>query len=129
MARRLIKSLEHPQIIEYENLGESNMGDIKGVQTNVVSIVKDSWSPDVVESYFPLSIEIIPGTTVTWTNDDSMIHTVTDAKKTFDSEFIPSGGTWQYTFEKPGQYDYLCTLHPWMKGIVNVVEESSHSMT
>jgi len=125
----LIKSLEHPTIIDYENLGESATPETKGVQTNSVSIVKDSWSPKVVESYSPTSIEITPGTTVTWTNNDAMIHTVTDVKKSFDSEFIPEGGTWQYTFEKSGQYDYLCTLHPWMKGIVNVVEESSHSMS
>jgi len=125
----LVKSLEHPKIIDYENLGESSIPETKGVQTNTVSIVKDSWSPKVVESYSPTSIEITPGTTVTWTNNDMMIHTVTDLKKSFDSEFIPEGGTWQYTFEKSGQYDYLCTLHPWMKGIVNVVEEPSHSMS
>ena len=125
----LIKSLERPKIINYDNLGSYTISDAKGIRTNVVSIVKDSWSPDITESYSPISIEVDPGTTVTWTNNDMMIHTVTDVKKTFDSEFIPAGGTWQYTFEKPGKYDYLCTLHPWMKGIVNVVEESSHSMT
>lgn len=125
----LIKSLEHPEIINYDNLGSSTISDAKGIRTNVVSIVKDSWSPDITESYAPISIEVDPGTTVTWTNDDTMIHTVTDVKKTFDSEFIAAGKTWQYTFENPGKYDYLCTLHPWMKGIVNVVEESSHSMT
>lgn len=125
----LIKSLEHPEIITYDDLGSSSISDAKGIRTNVVSIVKGSWSPDILESYDPISIEVDPGTTVTWTNDDMMIHTVTDVKKTFDSEFISAGKTWQYTFEKPGTYDYLCTLHPWMKGIVNVVEESSHSMT
>ena len=65
------------------------------------------------------------GTTVTWTNNDAVIHTVTDTKKTFDSEFMHAGGTWEHTFEKPGQYDYLCTLHPWMKGTVSVIEVST----
>ena len=123
----LIKLLEHPEIINYDNLGESTIIDAKKIQTNNVSIVKDSWSLDTVLSYSPTSIEIDPGTVVTWTNDDTVIHTVTDTQKTFDSEFIQGGGTWQYTFEKPGQYDYLCTLHPWMKGTVSVTE-LSHSM-
>ena len=124
----LIKSLEHPEIINYENLGESAIIDAKKIQTNNVSISENSWNPDVVDSYFPASIEINSGTTVTWINNDTAIHTVTDAKKTFDSKFMQAGGTWQYTFEKAGKYDYLCTLHPWMKGTVSVVDASSHSM-
>ena len=123
----LIKLLEHPEIITYDNLGESTIIDAKKIQTNNVSIVENSWNSYVTDSYFPASIEINPSTTVTWTNNDAVIHTVTDTEKQFDSEFIQAGGTWQYTFEKPGQYDYLCTLHPWMKGTVSVTE-MSHSM-
>lgn len=122
----LIRLLEHPQIVTYENLTQSVNTNVEKIQTNNVSIVKDSWNPDVVESYLPTSIEVNLGTTVTWTNNDMVIHTVTDTQKTFDSQFIQAGDTWQHTFEKPGQYDYLCTLHPWMKGTVNVIE--SHMM-
>jgi len=124
----LIKSLEHPEIINYDNLGESAIIDAKKIQTNNVSIAENSWNPDVVDSYFPGSIEINSGTTVTWINNDTAIHTVTDTTKTFDSKFIQAGGTWQHTFEKPGEYAYVCALHPWMKGTVSVIEESSHSM-
>ena len=124
----LIKLLEHPEIINYDNLGGSTVIDVEEIHTNNVSIVKDAWNLDTVISYSPTSIKIDPGTTVTWTNNDTVIHTVTDTQKTFDSEFIQAGGTWQYTFEKPGQYDYLCTLHPWMKGTISVIEESPHSM-
>ena len=67
-------------------------------------------NPNVTDSYLPASIEINPGTAVTWTNNDMVIHTVTDIKKTFDSELIQAGGTWQYIFETPGQYDYICIL-------------------
>ena len=116
----LIMSLEQPRLISYENLGETIVIDAIKIQTNQVSIVKDSWNPDVVESYNPLAIEIDSGTTVTWSNDDFVAHTVTDVEKTFDSEFIQSGNTWSYTFDDTGEFDYFCTLHPWMKGSIYV---------
>ncbi len=122
----LIKLLEHPEIINYDNLTNSAIVDAKKIHTNNVSITKDSWNPKTVESFSPTAIEVDPGTTVTWTNNDSVIHTVADTQKTFDSKFIQPGATWKYTFETPGQYDYLCTLHPWMKGTISV--ESSHHM-
>nr|WP_246282015.1 multicopper oxidase domain-containing protein [Nitrosopumilus ureiphilus] len=117
----LIMSLEQPQLISYENLGETTTIDVAKVLTNQVSIVKDSWNPDVVESYSPLAIQVNSGSTVTWTNDDFVAHTVTDVEKSFDSEFIQAGSIWSKTFEKSGEFDYFCTLHPWMKGTVSVI--------
>jgi len=116
----LIKSLEQPQIISYENLGEPTIIDAIKIQTDKVSMVKESWNPEIVESYGPTAIEITSGTTVTWTNDDFVAHTVTDIEESFDSGFVQAGSTWSYTFEKSGEFDYLCTLHPWMKGTVSV---------
>lgn len=31
-----------------------------------------------------------------------------------------SGNTFTVTFEKPGTYNYVCILHPWMTGSINV---------
>ncbi|MEK0341921.1 MAG: plastocyanin/azurin family copper-binding protein, partial [Nitrosopumilus sp.] len=117
----LIKSLEAPRIISYENLGEATTSDAIKIETDQVSIVKESYNPEIVESYNPTSIEVNSGTTATWTNDDFVAHTVTDIEGSFDSGFIQAGSTWSYTFEKSGEWDYLCTLHPWMKGTVNVI--------
>jgi plastocyanin len=116
----LIKSLEAPEIISYENLGDATTSDAIKIETDKVSIVKESWNPEIVESYDPTAIEITSGTTVTWTNDDFVAHTVTDIEESFDSGFIQAGSPWSYTFEKAGEFDYLCTLHPWMKGTVSV---------
>ena len=52
---------------------------------------------------------------MTWENRDPFPHTVTDAG-TFDSGSIPAGGHFRYVANKPGTYDYICTLHPNMKG-------------
>jgi plastocyanin len=116
----LIKSLEAPAIISYENLGDVTTSDAIKIETDKVSIVKESWNPEIIESYNPTAVEVNSGTTVTWTNDDFVAHTVTDIEESFDSGFIQSGSTWSYTFEKSGEWDYLCTLHPWMKGTVSV---------
>lgn len=94
--------------------------EVEKISTDKVSIVKDSWNPEVLDSYDPTTIEVKSGTIVTWTNDDFVAHTVTDLEDSFDSGFIPAGSTWKYQFEKPGEFDYFCTLHPWMKGYVSV---------
>lgn len=116
----LIRSLEQPKLITYDNLGESPVINAHKVKTDKVAIVKDSWNPKIIESYDPIAIEVDSGTTVTWTNEDFVIHTVTDDENTFDSGFIQAGSTWRYTFDEPGELDYFCTLHPWMRGSILV---------
>ena len=58
---------------------------------------------------------------ITWSNDDpGMIHTVTSADGLFDSGFLNEGDTWSYTFDEPGEFEYLCTPHPWMRAKIVV---------
>ncbi len=71
-------------------------------------------------AFVPGRIEIAVGTTVEWTNHDPLAHTVTAADRSFDSGLIESGRTWRHTFTAPGTYDYTCTPHPFMKGVVIV---------
>jgi plastocyanin len=90
------------------------------IKTNMVSIEPDAWQYNKTESYSPIIIQIITGTTVTWINNDSVIHTVTDIGGTFDSDLIQPDSSWKHTFYNEGKYTYFCTIHPWMKGIVIV---------
>ena len=90
------------------------------VKTDKVSIVNEAWKVSTVESYSPTIIQISPGTMVTWKNNDSVVHTVTDLGGKFDSRLILPDTSWQYTFYNEGKYNYFCTLHPWMKGLVIV---------
>jgi amicyanin len=71
-------------------------------------------------AFTPARIEIEAGTTVTWKNNDQLAHSVTAADRSFDSGLIQPGATWSYTFTKPGTYDFSCTPHPFMKGVVVV---------
>lgn len=90
------------------------------IKTDKVSIVNGAWQINTTESYHPTIIQVTTGTAVTWTNDDTIIHTVTDIGGKFDSDLIQPGAGWKYTFYDEGKYTYYCTIHPWMKGLVIV---------
>lgn len=79
------------------------------------------------KAYSPNPIEVKVGGGVTWSNDDSQIHTATsgsvgsaDSGSVFDSGILSPGATFDFVFDKAGTYDYYCTLHPQMVGTVNV---------
>jgi len=71
-------------------------------------------SVDIKSSTFvPGTVGISKGTTVTWTNDDGVRHTVTSVPQgTFDSGPIDPGKTYSYTFNQAGTFEYSCTIHP-----------------
>ena len=94
-----------------------------------VSIPSGSSLPDCVETnecYIPYLVTISVGGTVTWTNDDTAVHTVTSGTVTsgpddiFDSSIVMAGKTFEHTFDDAGTYDYYCTYHSWMTGRVVV---------
>lgn len=70
--------------------------------------------------FAPAAVTVPVGTTVTWTNTDEEPHTVSATSGPFHSTALNTGATYRYTFTKPGQYHYLCTIHPFMRGTVVV---------
>jgi plastocyanin len=73
-------------------------------------------------AFNPQTIEISAGDTVTWTNNDSAQHTVTQdpAGSGFASGNLSQGATFENTFDTPGTFDYFCEIHPNMIGTVVV---------
>lgn len=71
-------------------------------------------------AYTPPTIEITSGTRVAWTNNDSVVHTVTSNDKVFDSGNMSRNATFSFTFTTAGTYEYYCIPHPYMKGKVIV---------
>jgi plastocyanin len=65
-------------------------------------------------TFTPNIVEISKGTTVTWTNDDGVPHTVTSISGAFDSGNIEPGKTYSYTFNQAGPFEYSCANHPSM---------------
>ncbi len=72
--------------------------------------------------YLPGPVTVSPGTPVRWVNKDQALHTVTSEGSggPLASEELGRGDSYEYTFREPGQYDYYCVVHPFMKSGVTV---------
>ena len=79
-------------------------------------------------AFSPSPLNIVAGDTVTWVNDDSVPHTVTEDSMLFDSGNL-SNSTFSWTFDMPGTYNYSCTLHPTMTGQVVVSAAPTRAAT
>jgi len=77
---------------------------------NTVSIQNFSFNPE--------TLTIKAGTTVTWTNNDSVIHNI--KSPSFNSPDLNAGETFSFTFGKPGTFNYSCGIHPTMTGTIIV---------
>ena len=77
----------------------------------------------IVEFEFkPKTVTVKPGTKVTWTNEDTNIHDVKDTSPlaTPVSQEMSKGDTFSITYAQPGSYTYVCGIHPYMTGTVEV---------
>jgi glucose/arabinose dehydrogenase/plastocyanin len=72
-------------------------------------------------AFNPSNITILKGTTVIWTNDDPVAHTVTSDTNIFDSGILNPGQTFQWTFNENGTFNYHCSIHPFIQGVVIVI--------
>lgn len=87
----------------------------KPVSTEKVSIANFAFSP--------ATITVKAGTTVTWTNNDTVTHTVTaDSGSGPDSGNLAPGKIYTFTFKTAGTYKYHCAIHASMTGTVIVTK-------
>jgi len=73
-------------------------------------------------AFDPSTITVTSGTTITWTNNDGVPHTVTSTSlsDSFDSGSISNNETFNHTFNTVGTITYKCTIHPSMTASVVV---------
>lgn len=71
-------------------------------------------------AFTPQVLTVTPGTRVTWTNADDDPHTVTANDKGFHSAALDTDDKYSFTFTRPGEYAYFCSLHPHMTGKIIV---------
>ena len=99
-------------------------------ETWKVQIPIGSAEPDATAHYLPTEISIRPGDKVEWGNTDTVNHTITSGSLElgltgiFDSGYMGPGSRYTVMFDEEnlGEIQYFCKLHPWMIGILNVVE-------
>ena len=99
--------------------GGKNVSIVPGAST----VADKAFSPN------PINVKV--GGTVTWTNKDTIAHTVTSGTgpidpnkgKEFDSglsTLLTPGKTFSHTFNTAGEFTYFCQVHPAMIGMVVV---------
>ncbi len=69
-------------------------------------------------AFNPAQLTVRKGTTVTWTNYDSVTHKI--AGSGFGSNPLNQGDSYSYTFTAAGTYDYHCAIHTFMTGTITV---------
>jgi plastocyanin len=115
----------------------STMGRYGGMMSQMLQHMANYWNQPHIGAqnarivavmdyaFFPSSITVPKGTTVTWVNMDFIQHTMAsgvDGAPTgaFDSHPLGHMQSFSYTFTTPGTYPYYCDLHPDMTGTVTV---------
>jgi copper-containing nitrite reductase len=95
-----------------------------------VMIPDGAYMPENADlAYDPPLLQVPVGSTVQWTNNDIIAHTITSGSSDglagipdgiFDSGYINAGETWTHTFNEAGSFPYFCIPHPWMRAAVVV---------
>ena len=100
-----------------EPAAEADKGDaVSGQQVEMKDI-----------AYQPETIRVRTGETITWVNRDAVQHDVVNVKEGEEprSELFNEGQTYEWTPTEAGTVEYLCTVHPNMKGTVEVTDDAS----
>ena len=88
------------------------------------AVVAAATSPAAVKidnfAFAPATLTVTAGSTVTWKNEDDSPHRIGDKNGTFKSAALDTDETFSHTFAVPGEYAYICTIHPYMAGKIIV---------
>lgn len=90
--------------------GTTQMPPVSSGQPNAVNIENFSFNPGM--------LTVKAGTTVVWTNNDSVSHTI--KSDSFNSQPLSKGQTFEFKFNNKETYDYSCGIHSSMKGKIIV---------
>jgi plastocyanin len=89
----------------------------------VPAVARSDNPPDVKIDNFkfgPGQLTVGKGTSVTWTNEDDIPHSIVLTALGVRSKPLDTDKAFTYQFDKAGTYSYICGLHPFMHGQVVV---------
>jgi plastocyanin len=98
-----------------------NAGAAAAVATDSVNIKNFAFSP--------ATVTVTAGSTVVWTNQDSIQHDITFDGGSIVSSVLNHNDTFSHTFPTAGTYHYICSIHPFMHGTVIVTSSGSQHAT
>jgi plastocyanin len=102
-------------LLNPDRVGETGGTGLAVPEKTLTVEIVDAWA------FEPYSLEVAPGTSVTWVNNSDAAHTVTGDDLAFDdSGLIELGDSFRQTFDQPGTYRYKCGPHPGMTGVIVV---------
>jgi len=107
------------------NMNTTSNSDSSNTNTSTSTSASSTNSVTIQNFAFsPANITVKKGTTVTWTNQDSTAHTVTetDGQTGPNSDSIDPGKTFTFTYNTAGTFKYHCSIHSEMTGSVTVTE-------
>jgi len=110
MARRRLVTVGIAVLIGLAGCG----GPVNNAQQEPNTVVIDRFS------FKPQTLSVKVGTSVTWRNDEAEIHTVVARNRSFNSPKLDLYDTYRFTFNVPGRYEYVCSTHGFMTGVVVV---------
>jgi plastocyanin len=100
-------------------IGASGCGQVVGPGKSFPQTPVESTVSIQSFAFEPAILNVSAGTTVTWTNNKAVTHTVTFDDGSLNQELAP-GATVQKTFSTSGTFTYHCAIHSSMKGTVIV---------
>lgn len=129
-------------VLAFAGLMAMSSWSVAGSEPNAVVVVALDELPGVDRlaeamitkfEYQPAKIGVKAGTTVVWTNGDRFDHDVlvvgrkSPAGEDTRSELVNLNGKIAMTFNEPGTYVYICSVHPFMQGEIVVEPATSPS--
>ena len=102
-------------------------GNTEGMAQHLIEIAHSSWQQGCeIEKrcFLPHMKTIMINDIIMFVNQDDFEHNILvrgDSQYLhFPADVIRSNEYFVYKFNVPGKYDYVCTLHPWMEGVIQV---------
>ncbi len=104
------------------------------VVSGLIALIGARWAPPERAvtihgfGFRPDTLGIAPGTSVVWTNQDEIEHTVTTvadsgAVPAFNGVLAGAGTTVRFTFDHAGTFSYACARHSFMRGVIRVTSQ------
>jgi plastocyanin len=114
-------SVVHLATGETETIAVSDLSRNAVTQQTAATTEKGGAKVSIVNFTFtPGEITIAPGESVTWTNDDGAPHGLEYHDGAKGTDLLLPGASFNRRFDRPGTYDYNCSVHPYMTGRVVV---------